>query len=349
MLEHGGTIRQAARIYGIPPSEWLDLSTGINPLGWPVPEIPPSAWQRLPESKDELEQAAQKYYAIEFFLSVAGAQAAIQTLPNLRPSCRVGLIATSYLEHQRTWSQQGHQVLTLRYDQLADASQTLDVIVVCNPNNPTGTILSVHELLNLYERLAARDGWLIVDESFIDTTPDLSITAEVGKEGLIVLRSLGKFFGLAGARIGFIFAWQDLLSSLNERMGPWSVNGPARWAASRALGDQLWQENARAWLIVQSKRLAALLRGFGFTVAGGTHFFQWVVDDRAQALHEFLAREAILSRLFQEPKSIRIGLPPDESGWSRLTSALDAFAANSNSHTQEFSPATAPVPRAETQ
>src|SRR5579883_2646483 len=183
MLEHGGRVIAASKLYGIALEEWLDLSTGINPNAWPVSDIPKRAWQRLPESNDGLLPAAKRYYGTDALLPVAGAQAAIQALPRLRGASRIGIIAPSYAEHYRAWSQVGHKVELLQYRQLSQGSQDLDVIVLCNPNNPTGTLLSPIELRALHKNLAARNGWLLIDESFIDVLPELSMVGGVGQKG----------------------------------------------------------------------------------------------------------------------------------------------------------------------
>jgi cobalamin biosynthetic protein CobC len=345
MLEHGGKILAAARLYGIASEEWIDLSTGINPNGWPISEVPHSAWQRLPESNDELAAAAKRYYKSDSLLSVAGVQAALQALPGLRVASRVGIITPSYAEHYRAWSQHGHRVEALQYHELSAASEVLDVIVICNPNNPTGNLLSPSELRELHKKLAARKGWLLIDESFIDAVPELSMVGSSGQKGLIVLRSLGKFFGLPGARVGFVHGTSDLLNKLEECLGPWAVNGPARWIAARALSDEPWQSQARRQLAQQSARLSGTLARSGLTVSGGTVFFQWVVDARAPQLHEFLARRGILTRLFDNPVSIRFGLPPEDKAWTRLLDGLSAYSQELSNASQCFSPATS-VPSA---
>src|SRR5262249_810348 len=156
------------------------------------------------ENNHQLEEAAKRYYQSESLLPVAGVQAALQALPSLRTASHVGIITPSYAEHHRAWSQHGHRVELLRYHELSAASQIVDAVIICNPNNPTGTLISPYELRKLHKNLAARNGWLLIDESFIDTLPELSMVGISGQKGLIVLRSLGKFFGLPGARVGFV-------------------------------------------------------------------------------------------------------------------------------------------------
>jgi len=322
LLEHGGQIRQAALRYGIPAENWLDLSTGINPLGWPVPAIPPECWWRLPEPDDGLMAAACRYYGCGSALAVAGSQAAIQALPSLRPPCRVGLLAPTYAEHALAWTRGGHHVESLASDEIEARIDRLDVLVLVNPNNPTGERISTQALRAWRRRLAARGGWLVVDEAFMDATPEESLAAHADTEGLVVLRSLGKFFGLAGARVGFVLAWPDLLARLNETLGPWPVAYPARHVARLALADETWPAGERQRLANDSTRLAELLGRHGLPPAGGTALFQWVKCERALTLRDGFAQAGILVRCFETPRGLRFGLPGGEAEWVRLEQAL---------------------------
>jgi cobalamin biosynthetic protein CobC len=327
LLHHGGRLRAAAARYAIAPEQWLDLSTGINPNGWPVPAIPASIWARLPEDDDGLEQAAQAYYGAEPLLPVAGSQAAIQALPRLRSRSRVCVLDPGYAEHACAWRRAGHAVSLVTAERVEDAAAQADVLILIHPNNPTGARFSVGQLLDWHTRLAARGGWLVVDEAFMDVTPEHSLCRHTARPGLIVLRSLGKFFGLAGARVGFVCAQPALLAPLHGVLGPWAVNAPARWVATAALNDCVWQASTRQGLGAEGARLHTLLARHGFTPDGGCALFQWVRTHCAQDLHETLARRSILTRLFAESSSLRVGLPGDEMAWARLDAALQAVAA----------------------
>ncbi|BBL70521.1 threonine-phosphate decarboxylase CobD [Methylogaea oryzae] len=322
MLEHGGGLLRAARETGIAPQQWLDLSTGINPNGWPVPAFPPDVWRRLPESGDGLMAAAAAYYGTEHLLAVSGSQAAIQLLPALRPAGRVGLVTPTYAEHGAAWRRAGHRLLELAPEAIDAAVDGLDVLLLVHPNNPTGQRYPLEQLRAWRERLARRGGWLVVDEAFMDATPLFSLAADCGDPGLVVLRSVGKFFGLAGIRLGFVAAWPALLQSMDECLGPWAVNGPARWAGALALADRDWQSPMRDELAAASRRLAALLTAAGLPPAGGTALFQWAPAPDAERRHAALKRQAVLARLFQEPSALRFGLPATEGEWARLERAL---------------------------
>ena len=320
MLEHGGRLRAAATRYGIPEADWLDLSTGINPTGWPVPQVPTEAWQRLPQDDDGLLAAAQAYYGAPSLLPVAGSQAAIQTLPRLRAPSTVALLAPCYAEHAHAWQQHGHQVTAVPASEILQSSA--QVVVIVNPNNPTGALFARADLLALHARLAARGGWLVVDEAFMDATPQHSLAGGSPRPGLIVLRSLGKFFGLAGARVGFVLAAEDLLLPLAELLGPWSIAAPSRYVAMHALRDAAWQQATRSRLPQAAQRLHVLLHAHGLTPDGGCALFQWLRSDAAAAWHERLARQGVLTRLFAAPHSLRFGLPRDEAQWAHLARAL---------------------------
>lgn len=350
MLEHGGRLRRAAAEYGIPLADWLDLSTGINPDGWPVPPIPAKAWARLPEDDDALAEAARAYYGARRLLPLAGSQAAIQALPRLRQPCRVGVVAPGYAEHAHAWAAAGHEVVAIPDAPVGSASLStsyvlpddLDVLLLIHPNNPTGQTYAPETLLAWHERLAARGGWLVVDEAFMDCTPENSLAAHTHLPGLIVLRSLGKFFGLAGARVGFALGEAALLERLADLLGPWTLNGPARHIATLALRDLAWQDSARPRLVAAGTRLADLLARHGLPPDGGGALFQWVATARAGELHTALARQGLLTRLIDTPHpqgarrfrkaaepptaplpSLRFGLPGTEAEWTRLDAALE--------------------------
>jgi cobalamin biosynthetic protein CobC len=322
MLEHGGRLLRAARTYGIAPADWLDLSTGISPFPWPVPPIPVAAWARLPDDDDGLVEIAQAYYGAPQLLPVAGSQAAIQTLPLLRSVSRVGVIAPGYNEHAHAWRRAGHHVFELTAEALLAQVDDVDVMVLIHPNNPGGDRFDLPALLACHARLAARGGWLVVDEAFMDATPHDSLCPHTGNEGLIVLRSVGKFFGMAGARAGFVCADATLLDAARERLGPWTVSGPTRHALRHALADVAWHASARARLQACSARLAQLLTRHDIVPTAGCAFFQWWRSERAGDMHHALAAQGILTRLFDRPHSLRFGLPENDAAFERLDAAL---------------------------
>ncbi|MBK5416458.1 threonine-phosphate decarboxylase CobD [Pseudomonas sp. TH31] len=326
MLEHGGRLRKAALEYGIAEADWLDLSSGLAPWPFPIPQIALRAWARLPETDDGLEQAACDYYGAAHVLPVAGSQMAIQLLPRLRRAGKVGVLSPCYAEHAEAWRRNGYIVREVLEQEVDFFLDSLDVLVVVNPNNPTGLSLSPNRLLDWHSRLAQRGGWLVVDEAFMDNTPHLSLASFTHQVGLIVLRSFGKFFGLAGVRLGFVLAERKLLRLLAEQVGPWAVSGPTRVLGQACLQDTEGHARQRVRSEEASQRLAALLERYDLKPQGGCALFQWLITERAEALHAFMARRGILLRLFTHNSSLRFGLPADAAEEARLEQALQAFA-----------------------
>jgi L-threonine-O-3-phosphate decarboxylase len=322
LLEHGGGLLRAAQKYSISVDNWLDLSTGVNPVGWPVPKIPAKCWQRLPEQNDGLIEMAGDYYGCQNVLPVAGSQAAIQVLPKLRQPCRVAVPIVGYAEHRQAWEQNGHDVIELDTESMINQVSDLDVVVVINPNNPTGEWIEKNHLLDLYKKLQAKDGWMIVDEAFMDMTPKQSLSEYCPLPGLFVLRSVGKFFGLAGIRTGFVLAEQTMLDKIEQQLGPWAVTGATRWITSKALADKQWQKKMRQKLQKQSTRLKNLIEATLGVSVRGTALFQTCLIDNATEQYEKLAKQGVLVRLLDQKDGLRFGLPAGEAGFERLEKAL---------------------------
>lgn len=327
-LQHGGRVLAAAEKYHIAKEDWIDLSTGLNPNGWPVPNnIPAEVWQSLPEDEDGLQTAACQYYGCDACLPVAGSQAAIQILPTLRSRSKVGVISPTYAEHEYNWKQAGHDVVQLKAEDVEKHINTLDVLVVINPNNPTGKLIEAKQLSGWHQCLSSRGGWLIVDEAFMDMTPDKSLIASGIKPGLIILRSMGKFFGIAGIRCGFVIGDNELLHRLANKLGPWSLTGPTRYIAKQALLDEAWQNKTRINLNKSSLRLHKILSLAGFSPAGGTDLFQWLEHVDANEIFHACAEKGVLIRLFEKTTatskpSLRFGLPASEKEWQQLSVVL---------------------------
>jgi cobalamin biosynthetic protein CobC len=325
-IKHGGNLRQAADLYNIPLKNWMDLSTGINPRPWQPPEIPASVWQRLPEADDDLLLVAQHYYGCENLLPIAGSQVAIQSLPYCRKRSRIGIVSPCYAEHTYWWQQAGHSVVTIRPDEIDLFIRGLDVLLLINPNNPDTTQYSIDDLLRWHQQLIKDNGWLIVDEAFIDSTPQQSLLSQnkIMPKGLIVLRSIGKFFGLAGIRLGFIAAEPILLEQIAQQQGPWSVSHPARWLGTLALADQQWQQQTRDFLAEQSKNLQQILSQ-SFQNIYKTNYFCYIQHPDAKQIKHKLAQQGIWIRYFDKPSAIRLGLPANRAELHQLDETLSLF------------------------
>lgn len=282
------------------------------------------SWRQLPQDADDaLEALACAHYGAPA-LATAGSQAVIQALPRLRENAsRVGVLAPTYAEHAQHWRAAGHSLIALRPVQIDAALANLDVLVLCNPNNPDAHRIPRAQLLDWHARLCARGGWLVVDEAFADADDRESIADCAQRRGLIVLRSLGKFFGLAGARVGFALCADALRDALRDALGPWCVAGPARRVAEHALRDAAWHARQRHRLHASSARLRGMLTRHGCAPQGGCALFQYLRRTHAPACAGALAAQGILVRAFDE--GLRLGLPRTEPDWARLDTALHAL------------------------
>lgn len=323
---HGGNLHTAIATYGGDAASWIDLSAALNPRPYPLPAIPRALWHTLPQPDAAFVASACACYGAANLLPVAGSQAAIQALPRLRPPGSVAVAHPSYGEHGWRWARQGHAVSRHAHANLGAQAGRVDVLILCNPDNPSGAHYPAASVLRWAQQQAARGGWLLVDEAFADVCPELSVTAHAGQlPGLIVLRSPGKFFGLAGLRLGFVAAEATILQQLDEELGPWTIPGAVQHLATAALCDTHWQQQARADLAARRARLAALLAANALPHAG-CDLFAGGEYASAAALQRHLATQHIWCRLFSEPAPrFRLGLPADEAHWQRLAAALASF------------------------
>ncbi|MBL4614832.1 MAG: threonine-phosphate decarboxylase [Magnetovibrio sp.] len=326
-LQHGGDPKAAEARFGVPHDGWLDLSTGINPIAYPVAQMPQDICARLPLKADleALLDAARRAYGVPKGAAIVaspGTQALIQMIPTLFAPSAVTIMGPTYGEHAPAWAAAGHQVEEVS-SICAQAAQPDPFAVVVHPNNPDGRTQTIEGLLAFAEEQHDRGGVLVVDEAFVDVMPDIAVSAHAGGDGLVVLRSFGKFFGLAGVRLGFAITTPDLAQQLSEKLGMWAVSGPALWAGNKGLNDQHWIDAARVRLSTDAQRLDALMQGAGLKIVGGTDLFRLGESVQAQALYEKLGRAGILVRPFDyQPNWLRFGLPGGEQDWLRLETAL---------------------------
>lgn len=325
-IEHGGDLAAVRLRFPAAPEPWIDLSTGINPHAYPLPAIDAELWRRLPQASDEqaaLQAAAQRYGCeAGRIVAAPGSQALIQVLPRLVEPSDVGVLGPTYGEHAIAWARCGHRVVERRaLSEIGDAR----VVVVVNPNNPTGRVVAADELRALAAVLAQRRGLLVVDEAFADfADPGVSVAAEL-PPATVVLRSFGKAYGIASARLGFAVAGPALCTRLRGELGPWAVSGPALAIGAAALADGRWLAAMRVRLAEDRRRLDALLHASGLTVEGGTHLFCLARHAQARAIADKLGRSGIHVRRFAaEPTWLRFGLPGSEAEWQRLADALTA-------------------------
>jgi cobalamin biosynthetic protein CobC len=329
-VPHGGDLDAARRAFPQAPEPWIDLSTAINPDAYPIPELPQRLFAQLPQTGglDALLNAAARRYRAgspRMIVAAPGTQALIGLLPRLVASSRVAVLGPTYAEHAAAWRRERHHVCEV--DDLA-ATAGAKVVVVVNPNNPTGRIFPRADLAALAERLGADGGQLVVDEAFADLgAADASLIPDLPASA-IVLRSFGKTYGLAGLRLGFAIAAEGIARRLREMLGPWAVPGPAIAIGTAALADDLWLERTRVRLEAAGQRLDALLLSSGCTILGGAPLFRLVAHPAAPGVADALAKRGILVRRFgAEPTWLRFGIPGAEPAWERLEDAIRAVRA----------------------
>ena len=329
-LVHGGGLAAARRLFADAPEPFIDLSTGINPHSYPLPQLPSDLFKRLPDPETLAAVAAiaaQSYAApsAAHVVPAPGTQILLPLVAALVAPGRAAVVGPTYREHARAAALAGHRVSEVCD---LDAVREAILVIVTNPNNPDGRLFDRNELIALSQRLARRGGLLIMDEAFIDVGPrDASAAGEVGRNAIVVLRSFGKFFGLAGVRLGFALAAPQLATRIAAKLGPWVVSGPALTIGATALADRAWIEAARKSLAAAAARLKAILSKAGLEVIGGTALFQLARTPAASGLFDHLGRAGILVRSFPEqPSWLRFGLPGTEAAWTRLQIAMAAYA-----------------------
>lgn len=332
---HGGDLGDVISRFGFAPSEILDLSTGIAPRSWPVPPslLNPADWQNLPQKADEeaLKESARVALNLADNAHIAlapGSQILINLVAQLRPAHTVMIPDPAYAEHASAWRQAGHDIIRYPAGNLTEAATRREgcSLVAVQPGNPLGEVLAPADLAGFAERLHDQGGLVIVDEAFADLMPAVSLTPMAGMPGLIVLRSFGKFYGLAGLRLGLALGHEDDMQKLENLMGPWAVSTPALRIGAAALADQAFQDAQRHWLQAEHDKLVALLQRHQIKPVGGTSLYVLAEVENARALQDHLAAAAIWTRVFERnDRWIRFGLPGDDQGFDRLDQALASF------------------------
>jgi cobalamin biosynthesis protein CobC len=324
---HGGDLGEAAALLGEDAGAeagWIDLSTGINPVPYPLPPLEPKLWARLPQSgaQETLIATAARYYGVPqgaALVAAPGSEALIHVLPDLLPAGRTAIVGPTYSEHARSWGR-GSAVSTV---DSADAAVRADVVVVVNPNNPDGLVVPLENISDIASIVSKHGGWLVIDEAFADVVPGASAVGLAADRNVVVLRSFGKFFGLAGLRLGFAVAPPDLSAKLRHRLGPWPISGPAIAIGTKALADREWQAASLDRLSRDARALDAVLRPAGFEIVGGTPLFQLAAHDRAEEMFFRLLKAGVYVRRFNENRRwLRFGVPEGPQALKRLEAAL---------------------------
>jgi cobalamin biosynthetic protein CobC len=328
-LLHGGDLGAARRLFPGAPEPFIDLSTGINPNPYPLPRFPADLFRRLPalDAVSALAAVAARADGAPSTAHVVpapGTQILLPLVAALVQPGRAAILAPTYGELSRAAALAGHSVQAVReFGDIGDAR----LVMIANPNNPDGRLHGKDALLALTDALRRRGGVLVVDEAFMDVgPPGASLAAELSPGNIVVLRSFGKFFGLAGIRLGFALAAPPMAARLSAALGPWAVSGPALAVGAKALADAAWIERTRSRLAKAAKRLDAILTGAGLEIAGGTNLFRLARTPMAEALFHHLGRAGILTRVFAEQRDwLRFGLPGSAQEWRRLRAGMERW------------------------
>lgn len=317
---HGGAIEAAKRHFGNHSDGWIDLSTGLNPMAWPGVANLAIDWHRLPEptALSDLEGAAAQFFEVDprYVCAVPGTEIGLRLVGRILN--RAGqYVAPGYRTHSE-------MLMPGAPVDLEAATTSTATLLIANPNNPDGRIISHDGLAALLDNRGANE-WLLVDEAFADCDPTASMSGRIGEDArLIVFRSFGKFFGLAGVRLGFVLGPQSLLIKLRSLLGSWPISAGAIAIGTAAYCDRDWSMQTRERLRASAETLDAMLRNHGYSPQGHCPLFRLVPTPDARALFERLAQSAILTRPFADRTDwLRFGLPSDSTALDRLDKALD--------------------------
>lgn len=326
MAEHGGNSDEAAKAYGFAANEMVDLSTGISPIAYDMALPSSKAFQALPLNSDleQLLHHAKHAYGVPAGAAIcagAGSQSLLSALPKLYEPTVIWCPEPTYNEHRYRWERAGHHV-----DGSAHCPKEARIIILGHPNNPTGHIWSHADKDQYLAHVKAKGGLLIIDEAFADASPDISFMADADDDSIMILRSVGKFFGLAGLRVGFAIGGTKMIASLADEIGPWPLSQPAMIVAGRALQDSRWQDSHRKKLGEKSAWLAIRLQKAGFELVAHTPLFITIRHHNIAAFHDHLARHGYWTRLYaNQPDMMRLGLLPDDHQTIQFESLLTGW------------------------
>ncbi|MDI2090916.1 threonine-phosphate decarboxylase CobD [Commensalibacter oyaizuii] len=331
-MYHGGQLGEAKRQFPNATQPWLDLSTGINPYAYPYSCISIDHAMRLPfpEDEEKLRAQASKSYGLlnkELMVSAPGTQILISLLPYIFDVRQVCVLSPTYMEHILTWKKANIPVYPVYdFDQFSSFSgQKKTLGILCNPNNPDGRIYRIKQIEQLADRWSDCGNHLLVDEAFMDFE-DKGVASLLPHQGISILRSFGKTYGLAGVRLGFLLSDYQRVEKCRQILGPWAVSGHAIQIALQAFKDRLWFEATKAQLKDHIQRFDRLLAHYLCPVIGGTHLFRLVEYEQANALWHWLANCGIWVRRFDyNHRWLRFGLPHSEIEWDRLENALKDY------------------------
>jgi len=278
--KHGGTIYAIARQMGIEPSELLDFSASINPLGF-SPRVKRAlrghddAILHYPdqEAHDFIQELA-RYHRLPAANIIAGngSTELIFLLPRVIKTKKVLIVVPTFSEYESSIRQAGGKVFYLRTTEeeqfsiqpqavLKELQKGYDALYICNPNNPTGVLTSKEVLKDIAHSARQRSTAVIIDETFIDFNENQSVKYETKElENIYILRSMTKFFALPGLRAGYLISAAGNIKKLREQQEPWTMNALAQYAGVESLRDKDYIQRSLHYMKTARHELAAGLQ-----------------------------------------------------------------------------------------
>ena len=326
--KHGGDLSDAVRV-NRKIKKWIDLSTGINPNAYNDFNIDKTVYSHLPSGNQlaELMSIARGYYNLNQEIKICayqGAQGVINILPNIvnkNIHDTIQILTPTYTEHYRVWNDHGFKIrLVTNIENELDPSIPF---VLVNPNNPDGKLFQPKYLEELWERIRKAGGFLILDESFMDGTPDMSFRFDNCRDNVIVIRSFGKFFGLPGLRLGFVYGDNHYINKVSSLVGPWPISSSSLLIARKAMLDTVWISATITDLKMKSTALSNFLHDQKLKTVGDCYFFKTIELDNASQMHKALANHGIWTRIFNyNQKWLRMGLTKNKFEFEYLANTI---------------------------
>lgn len=333
-FDHGGDLSSVKEKYSDARYPWIDLSTGINPRAYPwEKKIDLTALAgyaaKLPQSSDVKKCTSiwLKYLNVKDrnnWLLTAGSQAIINILPSIFPDHKGIILKPNYNEYERTWCRHLREYTTITRDKFdVNLLANNSVVMITNPNNPDAHLWQLEQIIHIANELAEKNGFLVLDEAYTDLCTDISLTTCSIPDNVLLLRSLGKFFGLAGLRIGLTKLPSKLYAKTADDMGPWTVSSISMAIAQMALSDTEWISNTLKSLKLNMEKLESILLEHDFKIIGNTDLYCLVQHEQSSMVVDKLNRSGIYVRTFSDnPSLIRFGLPKNDIEYKRLQEAL---------------------------
>ena len=318
-IHHGGDIDLAIKKYGGEREDWIDLSTGINGTSYPWQQSIKFELRNLPSNKllVNLERAASAAYKVAEnteTAAVSGAQQIISLLPIcLKSYNSVAILGPTYNEYEKAFKSSGIKAQTV--SEVSKLSSS-DIAIIVNPNNPTGKVIAEEILDDLSKKVRI----LIIDESFKTFS-----SRRIQKfENVIQINSLGKFFGLAGVRLGFVSGPSDFIKSVRRMLGPWPISSIAAEIGTIALNDNTWISEMEKILLEGSNVLHKACSTKNWKLVGKTNLFHTYATSSSLEVEKQFAAHYIWIRTFDYSETwVRLGIPTSKYEWTRVRQALN--------------------------